>query len=580
MATSEMTRTSEAPEVDSPADQTAADALLMRLRQNGVEYLFANAGTDFAPIIESYAQGALRNSPMPVPLVIPHETAAVAMAHGYYLVTGKPQAVMVHVNVGLANSVMGLINAASERIPIFMMAGRTPLTEFDRRGARMAPIHYGQEMRDQSAMVREVTKWDYELRYPDQVIPLVDRGLAIAMTEPRGPVFLALPREPLAETLSAHGAPEIPTQSVPTPAQPDPTAVATAAEWLADARNPLIIAQRSDPEGRLGEVLSDLARCAAAPVVESHVLRNIMPTSDPMQGGYDVAPWIEKADAVLVIHSQVPWIQRNHRLAENARVIHVGPDPLFREMPMRSFRNDLAITGDPAATVAAIATALGKPGAQQQARCEEIIRLNATRRADAMQRAEAGGGSPMTPAFVSQCLSEVLGDDGVVFSELGVNAAFMSLNGPNRFFSAPMSGGLGWGMPAALGASLANRERLTVACIGDGSYMFANPVACHQVAEALDLPILTVIMNNGIWNAVRRAARNVYPDGRSPRMNTLPITSLEPLPDFQKIAEASRAHAERVEKGIDLPAALDRAIEVIRKERRQALIEVRVTVPN
>lgn len=110
--------------------------------------------------------------------------------------------------------------------------------------------------------------------------------------------------------------------------------------------------------------------------------------------------------------------------------------------------------------------------------------------------------------------------------------------------------------------------------------MFANPVACHQVAEALELPILTVIMNNGIWNAVRRAARNVYPDGRAIRMNTLPITSLEPLPDFCKVAEASRAHAERVENGADLPAALARAVEVIRTEKRQALVEVRVAVPN
>jgi acetolactate synthase-1/2/3 large subunit len=87
-------------------------------------------------------------------------------------------------------------------------------------------------------------------------------------------------------------------------------------------------------------------------------------------------------------------------------------------------------------------------------------------------------------------------------------------------------------------------------------------------------------MNNGIWNAVRRAARNVYPDGQAIRMNTLPITSLEPLPDFCKIAEASRAHAERVEIGTDLPAALERAVQVIRTEKRQAFIEVRVAIPN
>ena len=562
------------------APANAAEALLMRLKQNGVDYLFANAGTDFAPVIEGYAAQATNDAPMPVPLAIPHETAAVAMAHGYYLVTGRPQAVMVHVNVGLANSIMGLINAASDEIPIFMMSGRTPLTEFGRLGSRMTPIQYGQEMRDQSGMVREFTKWDYELRYPEQVTTLVDRGLAIAMTEPRGPVFLSLPREPLAEPWPEEYAEDVPLQSVPTRTQPDPDAVIRAAEMIAAAQKPLIVVQRSDPEGRVSKALVTLAETAAIPIIENHALHNNIPSAHPMLAGHDVDPWIEDADVILVVQSQVPWLQRNQKLAADAKVIHIGPDPLFQALPVRSFRNDLSITGDTASTLEAIVAALPADIPGRDARSTKIGDGSAKRRADAETCALEGDGSPMTPAFVSKCVSDILGDDGIVFSELGVNPGPMDLKGPNRFFGTPFSGGLGWGMPAALGASLADRDRLSVACIGDGSYMFANPVACHQVAEAQELPILTVIMNNGIWNAVRRAARNVYPDGEAIRMNTLPITSLEPLPDFCIIAEASRAHAERVENGADLPAALARAVKVIRTEKRQALVEVRVAVPN
>ena len=566
-------------DLDSGAlSPSAAEALLVRLKRNGVDYLFANAGTDFAPIVEGYAAAATKSDlgAMPEPLVIPHETAAVAMAHGYYLVTGRPQAVMVHVNVGLANSLMGLINAASDQIPLFMMAGRTPLTEHGRLGSRMAPIHYGQEMRDQAAMVREVTKWDYELRYPEQVELLVDRGLTIAMTEPRGPVFLGLPREPLAERQPTDHAADIPLQSAPTPARPDPNAVRKAATMLAAANNPLIIVQRGDPEGRLAAALVRLSEAAAAPIVENLALRNVVPTAHPLHGGYDVGPWIVEADLVLVVQSQVPWVQRSQRPAAGARVVHVGPDPLFRSMPVRSFRNDLAICGDAAHTVAAIAEALNGSAPDDRRR---IVAARADRRrAAAAAAADKGGGTPMTPSYVGKCLSEILGDDGVVFSELGVNPSFMDLKGPNRFFSVPFSGGLGWGLPAALGAALADRERLVVACVGDGSYMFANPVACHQVAEAQSLPVLTVVMNNGIWNAVRRAARNVYPEGEAARMNLLPITSLEPLPDFCRIAEASRGHAERVADGSALPAALSRAVEVVREERRHALIEARVAV--
>jgi acetolactate synthase-1/2/3 large subunit len=249
-------------------------------------------------------------------------------------------------------------------------------------------------------------------------------------------------------------------------------------------------------------------------------------------------------------------------------------------MPARSFQNDLAIAGDAAAAVAEIADALDGGGPEVAARADEIKAKGEARRAEALKMALSGDGSPMSPPFVSKCLSDVLGDDGVVFSELGVAAPFMDLKGPNRVFGPPFSGGLGWGVPAALGAALADRDRLAVACIGDGSYMFANPVACHQVAEAHDLPILTMVMNNGIWNAVRRAARNVYPDGQAARMNQMPITSLEPLPDFCQVARASRAHAERVESGADLPGALERAINVIRTEKRQALLELQVSIPN
>ena len=165
----------------------------------------------------------------------------------------------------------------------------------------------------------------------------------------------------------------------------------------------------------------------------------------------------------------------------------------------------------------------------------------------------------------------------VVFSELGAALEEMDLKGPNTGFTPPFSGGLGWGVPAALGAALADRDRVSIASVGDGSYIFANPVACHQVAEALELPILTVVLNNGIWNAVRRAAVAVYPEGEAAKMNRMPITSLAPVPDCVGIAEASRAWAKRVDNGDDLPGALAEAMSVVRHEKKQALLEVLVS---
>ena len=150
----------------------------------------------------------------------------------------------------------------------------------------------------------------------------------------------------------------------------------------------------------------------------------------------------------------------------------------------------------------------------------------------------------------------------------------MNFRHAGSYFGFPPSGGLGWGMPAALGAKLAHPQRTVVATVGDGSYLFANPVACHQVAEAADLPILTIVMNNGMWNAVHKTTRMVYPDGHAAHSNAMPLTSLNPAPDYALIARASRGHGERVELPEDLPAALARALDVVHRERRQALLDV------
>jgi len=347
---------------------------------------------------------------------------------------------------------------------------------------------------------------------------------------------------------------------------------------LAEAERPVIVCQRGDPQGKLAHAVARLARDNAIPVVGFWPVRNVLAGDFPMHGGYDVAPWLEKADVVLAVDAQVPWIQRDVQLGNDARVIHVGPDPLFSNLPVRSFRTDLAIAGDPAVTVTALVENVEAYGIDRSARFAEIEAAGKARRAKAEETARAGGGSPMTPAFVSRCISDVMDRCTVLFTELGAVPAFMDLKHPNCCFMPPYSGGLGWGLPAALGASLADPSRLVIACVGDGSYTFANPVACHQIAEALELPILTIVMNNGLWNAVRRSALAMYPDGKAAAMNRMPITSLAPTPSYTQIAAASRGWSERVESGADLPAALARAIEVVRTERRQALLEVMVLV--
>ena len=154
----------------------SAEAYIARLGERGIEYVFANAGTDFAPIIEALSQ-TKANGKIPRFMTVPHENVAMAMAHGYYRISGKPAAVMVHVTVGTANAMNGIINAARDNIPVLLAAGRTPLTETGSIASRNRPIHWGQEAFDQGGMLREYVKWDYELRSGQPVDAVVDRAL-------------------------------------------------------------------------------------------------------------------------------------------------------------------------------------------------------------------------------------------------------------------------------------------------------------------------------------------------------------------------------------------------------------------
>ena len=559
---------------------TAGGALLARLKAVGVDYLFCNSGTDFPPIIEGLAEAAAKDVPLPRALIMPHEAAAMGMAHGYYLATGRSQAVIAHTNVGLANCAIGAINAAVEHIPILLFSGRTPTTEKDRFGTRTVPIGWGQEMRDQTALVREAAKWDYELRFPEQALEIADRAWAIANSTPRGPIYVSLPREVLCEPAPTAGLDSRPLMQ-PAVSHADPRQIASAAKVLAEAENPVIFAQHGTGSAEAFAALSELASEWGIPVCQYWALALAIPTDHPMAAEANPAKLIERADAILVLDALAPWSPEQHRPRPDCTIIQMAQDPLASRTPVRNFRSDISIACDLSDGILALKVAMDALRPQDADRLtrrrKTVAAENAKTRDKTLASAEAGRDGIMTKEWVSLCLSRALeGQDATVLSELGCPMAPMTLGHHRAWYQEPHAGGLGWSFPAALGMQLADRERFIVATMGDGSYMFANPVACHQIAEALDLPILVVIVNNAEWGAVRQSVLGVYPDGHAARSNIMPLTQLSPVPDFTRVAEASRAWARRVEDGAALPDMLAEALDHIRTKRTLALLDVRV----
>src|SRR5262249_12616553 len=276
--------------------ESNAEAYLELLAARGIEYLFANAGTDFAPIIEAYARRGALGLTRPRPMTVPHELVAVSMAHGYTMATGRPQVVMVHVIVGTANALGGIINASRSNVPMLMTAGRNPITEAGASGSRDRQIHWAQESFDQAAMVREFVKWDYELRSLSPLETVVDRALAITTTEPQGPVYLTLPREVLAERLETFEYSNPARAPKPGHLVPDAATVAEAARLLASARNPIIITKAvgRDPEAVASMVA--LAEALAVPVFEQAPTHMNFPQNHPLHAGFDPGPSLGETD--------------------------------------------------------------------------------------------------------------------------------------------------------------------------------------------------------------------------------------------------------------------------------------------
>ena len=547
---------------------SVAEVFLGRLKALGVDYFFNNPGTDFAPIVEAYARGAVQ---MPLPVIATHENLAMGMAHGFAMVSGRAQAVMTHVNVGTANALAGVINAASSQVPVMVCAGRTPLFQDGPAGARSIGIHWVQEMRDQGSLVREFTRWDYELRDGHEMLEVIDRAFAVMNGTPAGPVYLSLPREVLARDVAGADV-DRPLRLQPTsPGAGSPQALERFAGWLHRAKQPIAIVSSV---GRSAAGVDALGRFAAAwgvPVVEYRPKHMNLPSSHAWHAGVEAGELLQSADLILVIDHDVPWIPAAAKPPAATRIVQIAGDPLFTAYPTRSFASDLAIAGDTALILDALA-ALGKD--VRPAVRDERARVVAARRA-AQPAAPPSPPAKMTAPWASYCIGAAKKPDTIIVNEYPLIGQAMDFEQPLTLFGGPPAGALGWGLPAALGAKLAKPGTDVIACLGEGAYLFCNPIACHQAAKAYDIPVLTIIFNNAEYAAVRRATQAMYPGGAAVKMNVMPLTQLDGLPPFHEVVKLFGGFGEEVSDPAALPAALQRALAATRNGQ-QALLNLKM----
>lgn len=504
--------------------QTGAGLFADVLRRAGVDTFFGLPGSTEAALL-----AVLRDVPGLRYVLGLHEGAIVSMADGYARVAGRPGVAGLHTSVGTMNGAAQIYNAYRDGSPVVVTAGhkdRTVLSE----GGFCAHPHLPE-------LVRPFTKWAHQSLSAERLGGDLWRALHLAMTPPTGPTYLAIPEDYLREPVPG-GAAEPPLGNRAlwsAAAAADPAGCQAAAAALASARWPVIVAGSQARGCAAG--LRELAALLSAPVVAADFtdLADLpFPTaSRDYFGLYGEDPAVlEGCDLVLAVGARV-WYPfsaiRHPRLPVGARLIHIYPDPALigAEVP-----TEVGIAADPAAALRAIRASLvsggdaeaprgrdqaarsaGPMSGRVHARAARLAELRAERgRRLAAERAAAGQAGPGEPLPVDQVaaeLNQVLPPDAIIVDE-GVRSSTRLLRhleiGDGQLLLRSSGGGLGWGLPAAVGASLGQPGRPVVAIVGDGSFHFSVQAIWTAVQQGV--PLVALVLDNGGYLAVKRAVES------------------------------------------------------------------------
>ncbi len=564
-----------------------AHYFLEGLNELGIEYLFCNLGTDHAPLVEEMARWRKHGRRLPQVILCPHENVAIHMAAGYAMATGRGQGVMVHVDVGTANSAVGIHNLARARTPALVMAGRAPFTfRGELTGSRDTYVHFVQEPFDQAGIVRPYVKWEYSL--PSGVVAkeVLRRAHSVMQTDPRGPVYLMLPRETLAETWPENAVRSFPAERFgPTAAGgADPEAIGALADRLLAAKNPILVTAYAGRNVATPPLLDELARLAGIRVFEFNPLHLCIPHDSPCFAGHLPGKHVAEADVGLLVDVDVPWIPKDTPDSPATFWAQIDVDTVKQSLPMWGFAANLRLQGDSCRILAQLVEALkAKATAAHRAaaaqRVAALAKEHAVRMAGiAKAAADKGANGRINPQYLCAEIGRAMDPDDIVLNEAIRNTLAVFHQIPRTKPGTVIGlagGGLGFSGGTALGVKLARPDRTVVQICGDGSFYFCNPASVYAVAKQYGLPIFTVVLDNGGWAAVKEATLRVYPDGDAKAASDY-AALLEPEMNFAQLAAAAGAHGELVTDPDAVPTAIQRCLAAVRGGRA-AVLHARVT---
>ena len=548
-----------------------ADAITTAMKLGGVEHFFFVSGSEIGFYQEAVARAAAKGWPAPRLLTVTHEGSALNAALGSAMVREQPAATAAHVDVGTFNYGAGLHTAWRGSYPVLITAGAGPRAyPGSMRGARGNSVQWVQEPRDQGEIVRQYTKLDHRLEHSDNPGLIVSRLLQVAMSEPRGPVYMTVPQE--AAMLRLPGKTRFPTRDelgVARPAWPDPSDAKRVAEWLVKAQNPVVILGQSGRNSASVAPLVRLAELLALPMTDSdRTMTMNFPTTHPLSG---TGPSAAQADVVVVIETPVPYMPANAP-KPGTKIVWVDPDPVQSRYKTMEFHADVwlpVLAGPFAEAVYEQATAMLTKA--DMGRIEERRERLAQRKEELRKQNEDAAmrvatRDPISPRWVGYQIGQMLEEQAIVLDDtLSSTAAFRPYHGrslPGSYFKSGGSAG-GWGTGAAFGAKTAAPDRDVVLVTGDGYFMFGSPLAALWSSGHYKTPFLTVVFVNRSYSTGTAGVDGAYPGGYAASAG-YEGGLFDPPPDFAKLAEVANGYGESVTDPAEVGPALKRGLAEVR----------------
>ncbi|KZT22829.1 Thiamin diphosphate-binding protein [Neolentinus lepideus HHB14362 ss-1] len=549
----------------------------------------------------------------------------LSAAQGYATVTGKPAAVLVHVDVGTQGLAGAVHNVDRARAPVVIYAGASAHSaNGELKGSRNEWVMWTQDIPDQPAIVRQYMRYTGEILSGRNVDKVVMRALQIAQSEPRGPVYLWARREVTEEEVDEsimQRPSEVAKWPVVAPSALSPDVVTTISSALLTAKFPLIITShlsRNSPSAI--DPLLELSTLLSIPLFAHCPSTTNIPYSHPhfagLSYGFDPFVLLTKADVVLIIDSDIPFIEvKGNKPSEDARVFVIdGADALRTTLGYWHVDAELIARADGTLALQQLVAEVKRLDSENKL---GVLGSDSVRARAADIRAwhdaliskldDAESAFPASPAVFTTAnvlgalrrtlIAQDIHKDTLVFNE-GISNYVEVFNhlrpdAPVGYpqggmaMMAPGSGALGWGLGNAIGACLGERElrkqggrgyKCIVAVVGDGCYLFGVPGSAYWIARRYETPFLTIILNNGGWKSPKMAMLGVYPNGLGSTVHgdRLTVGFGPSVPDYSQIAVAASSgwvYGRKVEKREELEDAIREAVRVVVEERRSAVLD-------